>query len=266
MVATMEKRIIVVQISNGYLDTGYKATRIADPSENLREDSNSFGGVIAYFFHGAAKTKPDGSDRFRTDMIKAREIWKLPLVEMNPIELTQQEANVINLQQEDVDCSSPFLNDEGPNNHVREEMAKKRYWDYVNLDLFGNWISVWYVPFSTFSDGTTIGCAYPNTGNPVFHYIVMSENSNNSNNQSALAHEIGHILFGTVSGQDNSDPTGPSTTIFIQNDDGTTFTIEQKHSLKTDNVMYPIAGNNTGIESSQREKAAKSRILTSITP
>lgn len=226
---------------------------------------NYFVGVIAYFFPGAAKTKPDGSDRFRTDMKKAREIWNIPLVEMNPIDLTPQEANDINLQQADVDCS-PFLNDAGENNKAREKMAIRRGRDYANLDLFGNWITVWYVPFATFSDGTAVGCAYPQVGNPVFHYIVMSENSNNSNNQSAFAHEVGHILFGTVSGQNDSDPTGPETTVLIPNDDGTTITITPSHSLKEDNVMYPNAGNKTGIESSQREKAAKSRILTVITP
>lgn len=55
--------------------------------------------VVAYFFPGASKTKPDGSDRFRTDMMRVRETWKIPFVELNPIELTQQEANEINLQQ-----------------------------------------------------------------------------------------------------------------------------------------------------------------------
>lgn len=223
-----------------------------------------FGGVIAYFFPGAAKTRPDGSDRFRADMMKAREIWNIHLVEMNPIDLTQQEANDINLQQADVDCDSPFLNNAGENNKAREKMALRRDRDFRDLDLFGNWISVWYVPFAKFSNGTAIGCAYPKVGNPVFHYIVISEDANNSNNENTLAHEIGHILFGTVPGQNNSDPTGPETTVLIKNDDGTTLTITPSHSLKEGNVMYP-KGNGTGIESSQREKAAKSRILTSIT-
>lgn len=226
----------------------------------------NFCGVIAYFFPGAATTKPDGRDRFSTDMIEAREIWNLRFVEMNTIHLTQQEANEINLQQADVDCDSDFLNDDGPNNKAREEMAKRRYRDYVNLDLMGNWISVWYVPFATFSNGTSVGCAWPQVGNPVFHYIILSEDSNNPNNQSSLAHEIGHILFGTVSGENNSDPTGPETTVTIENDDGTTFTITPSHSLKEDNVMYPTAGNRTFIESSQHEKAAKSRILTVTEP
>lgn len=198
-------------------------------------------------------------------MIEAREIWNLPLVEMNPIHLTQQEANDINLLLVDVDCDTTFLNDDGPNNPAREAMAIRRYRDRVNLDLSGNWITVWYVPFATFSNGTSVGCAWPQVGNPVFHYIIMSEDSNKLNNRSALAHEIGHIFLGTVSGQDNSDPTGPETTVSIQNADGTTITITPSHSLKENNVMYPIPGNRTGIESSQREKAAKSRILTGIT-
>ncbi|MDQ1913720.1 hypothetical protein RAC89_25290 [Paenibacillus sp. GD4] len=94
----------------------------------------------------------------------------------------------------------------------------------------------------------------------------MTEDSNKPENQSCLAHEIGHILFGTVPGQNNHDPTGPETPTLIQNDDGTTTTILPRHSLKPDNVMWSPSGNNTVIEPSQREKALKSRILTSITP
>ncbi|ETT30284.1 hypothetical protein C161_27553 [Paenibacillus sp. FSL R5-192] len=251
-----------MKISNGHLDTVFKSTSMSPENAEVRY----FGGVIAYFFPGAAKTKPDGSDRFRTDMMKARDIWDIPLVGVSSIDLTHQEANDINLQQNDLDCDSSFLNDEGPNNQAREKMAIRRHRDYVDLDLFGNWISVWYVPFATFSNGTTIGCAWPQVGNPVYHYIIMAEDSNTSDNHSALAHEIGHILFGTVSGQNNSDPTGPSTTVLIPNDDGSTFKITPSHSLKKDNVMYPNAGNNTGIEITQREKAAKSRILTGIAP
>lgn len=224
-----------------------------------------FAGVIAYFFPGATKTKPDGSDRFKTDMMNARKIWGrgIRLVGISSIDLSQQEATDINLQQSDLDCDKPFFPPDG--NRPHEKMAMRRHRDYVDYDLFGNWISVWYVPFATFSDGNTVGCASSQVGNPVYHYIVLAEDSNTSDNQSVLAHEIGHILFGTVPGQDKSDPTGPSTTVLIQTDDGT-FTITPNHSLKEDNVMYPNAGNNSRIESSQREKAEKSRILTAITP
>lgn len=232
------------------------------------KDTLYYCGVIAYFFPGASKTKPDGSDRFRTDMMKVREIWTRPLhfLEMNPIHLTEKEANVINLQQADVDCDSPFLAyPSGDNNKARADMARKRDRDFTNLHLSGNLISVWYVPFATFSNGHTVGCAYSNIGNPVYHYIIMAEDSNNSSNQSALAHEIGHILFGTVPNQNDSDPTGPATDVLITKSDGTTLTITPAHSLKENNVMYPIAGNNTGIEPSQHEKAAKSRILIGMT-
>ncbi|PGR28512.1 hypothetical protein COC52_08155 [Priestia megaterium] len=230
-------------------------------------DESYFCGVVPYFFPGAAKTKPDGSDRFRTDMMRAREIWKIPFVEMNPIYLTPEEANDINLQQADVDCDSPFLNEiPAKNNKARANMARRRYRDYVNLDLFENWISVWYVPFPTFANGKTVGCAYAKVGNPVFHYIVLAEHSNNSNNQSDLAHEIGHILFDTGTDENDSDPTGPETTVTIKKDDGTTLTITPEHSLKEDNVMYPVAGNRTGIEPIQRFKAKNSRLLTGIKP
>lgn len=215
-----------------------------------------FVGVVAYYFPGVSITKPDGTDRFRSDVFRARDIWNFPFVPVGAVQLTLQEANVISLQQSDVHCSEQFLN-----TRARQLMQIRRVTD--STCFFKDLITVWYVPFDTFADGMAVGCAWSNIGSQGSeqHHIFVTENANNSSNLSLLAHELGHILFGTVPKQDNSDPTGPDITTLIQKKDGTTTVITPLHSLNEDNVMYPTPGNRTVVERSQLEKMVLSRLV-----
>lgn len=236
------------------MDTVFKPTQEGYPPEGASIFSSI--GIMAYYFPGVSTTKPDGTDRFQSDVSRARQIWNFPIIPTRAVQLTQQQADVINLQQSDLTCSGGFLD-----RRARQLMASRRVTDSTRF--YKDLITVWYVPFNTFERSSTVGCAWSNVGDPgsEYQHIIVTENANNSSNLSLLAHELGHIFFGTVPGQDNSDPTGPDLTTLIQNENGTTTTITPSHSLAEDNVMYPTPRNNTVVERSQRKKMASSRLV-----
>lgn len=205
----------------------------------------------AFYLIGAEIRRPNlqsGMDRFTADVERARALWNIDMRihEIGNGSGTDTGGAAVDPEFPPLSCtdnslqnSSQFIN--FLDHYMQAGVAPE------------NRIFVLYVGNETFPNGTTAACAYSNVlvRGRRYNVIIMTNGCNNSANDSIFAHEIGHILFGTVPNQTNVDPTtildsrGPN-----------------PHSYRSGNVMFPAPGNNTELLSTQLEKAKKSRLFT----
>lgn len=231
-VEIVESDVVINPTSQGYLPGGAGFA--------------SFIGIVVYILGNPILDRPGPLgwggmvNRVQDDIQVAREIWGIPFVRTR-IELVN--PSEIGLTQNDLICSRAL--EDKP---AFQRMLTKRHNDGFNPD----WITVWYVPFQRMENAA--GCApgnrsvqFPNGSKSVeYQHIIMTNSLATNTNRSALAHELGHILFQTVPGANGKDPSSNF------NDD---------HSPLENNVMWPIAGNRRGVTDSQIQHALKSRLL-----
>ncbi|HDR7242630.1 TPA: hypothetical protein QCW90_003321 [Bacillus mobilis] len=198
------------------------------------EGTSLYGGIslLVYFLPGANKTDADGNNRLQMHLQRARSIWPFPiLLESSPIDTNTDFGFPNNLDAIDYTSSS-----------LRSAQERRSSELVLGRTVPSTVITVWY---GVFSESDLAGLAISNNpGNrlgttKVYQHIFIA----NETSMSTLAHEIGHILFGTVLGEKNTDPTSNDTS---------------PHSPLPDNFMNPPSSNKTGITPSQVEKACKS--------
>lgn len=191
--------------------------------------------LVIYILPRTIRTVPGTSvDRIEEDLRRAKRIWGWPIKVARLIE-TSSDFGLAHRQL--------LCNDRFSQSSVFRAMEKRREADGFPPE----WITVWYVPNFRFSDNSTIACAYSNrtVGNRLYQHIIMSARTAAQENRSTLAHELGHIFFSTVPGENNSDPTSRN----------------NPHSPISSNFMSTPAGNKTGIDIRQIQKACRSPLF-----
>ncbi|SFB07920.1 MULTISPECIES: hypothetical protein [unclassified Bacillus (in: firmicutes)] len=191
--------------------------------------------LVIYILPGTVRTVPGTSvNRIVEDLKRAIGIWRLPIEVVKLIETSTD----FGLAHGKLQCNERFAQ-----SSVFRAMENRREADGYPSE----WITVWYVPNFRFSDNNTIACAYSNriVGNRLYQHIIMSGRTAAQENRSTLAHELGHIFFATAPGENNSDPTSRNS----------------PHSPISSNFMSTPAGNKTGIDIRQIQKACRSALV-----
>jgi hypothetical protein len=207
----------------------------------VKEDKPEFVGLVIYILSGATRTVPGTSkNRVVEDIKRAHEIWGFSILPVKVIEIKDTDYGISRVK---LSCDEAFINTD-----TFQAMNLRRMKDGFPAE----WITVWYVPNHIFSNRNTIACACANllTDSSQFQHIIMSGRTAAPENRSTLAHELGHIFFGTVPGENNSDPTARN----------------NPHSPIRNNFMSTPAGDKTAIDIRQIEKACRSRLVPPCKP
>ncbi|MDA1581925.1 hypothetical protein [Bacillus cereus group sp. TH228LC] len=246
------------------------------PSEAIPTDTN--GGlfsiviVIGFYLPGAETTKKDGRDRLDADLAIAREIWPFPIAQISP---------GIHLTNEDLGPNFNFPPQLGSVTANSPEMIKlqriRRDFKMYNQLLSTKIVTVWYAPFPETTTGT-IGLSWFNLKDPDdpdinhakrYQHIIVCNAANDGLNESTIAHELGHIFWGTAVEKINGnlvqinpngcDPTASQCRKDTPEDrhSPTIVTLNNIPTPNQNNVMNPLAKNKKGLWSSQIELATK---------
>lgn len=212
--------------------------------------SQNFAGdtieVVGIYTAGASIFKASGQDRFSFDVDRARALWN---ININILNIT----NGSGTDTEGV-IVDPFFPSLTCDNNFRNDSAVRAFLRNITIDGGAptNRIHVIYVGETAFANGNTAGCAWTGipVGNRNYNVILMTNGGNNGANDSLFAHELGHILYGTVPNSTNADPTT------ILDNRGA-----RAHSYRLTNVMQPTPGNRTELLSDQIAKAQRSNLF-----
>ncbi|WP_336769625.1 hypothetical protein [Bacillus bombysepticus] len=207
--------------------------------------------VEATYLYGAEMTR-GGIDRAKADIELARELWgiDIQLGEINDFATITPDPTgsagavfYVGVDKEDLVCGKEFRNKENIKKILREYITSGGMTPRHRIHIL-------YMGHDSFINGNTIGCAWTDYDieGGKYQVIALTNRANNEFNVSTCAHELGHIFFGTVPQESNTDPTAVSE--------------PSSHSPRADNVMNSVAGTNRVITTEQRAKAMKSRIYT----